>query len=470
MDGTFDGRALVAVAVGGVALDLAVRAGGVGVGTVVLIVLISLGLLAAGQLRNPQARALAAVAPLFGMWFAFRASPWLLIPNIISAVVLQLAAASYARGGSVLDLGPSRLMSRSYVIGGHLATGPALVGSAIRPRLGGGKLRSAARLALVVVPILLVLGLLLASADAIFASLFQLRLDGGSFMTHLFLLALGAWGMAGLLRLTRAREPEPDVRYPDPPLRPVESLVTLGGMVLLYALFVATQLFALSEGGRRILETRGLTYAEYARSGFFQLLTAAAVTAAVIVGLRSATNLTAPRHHRWFVALAQVAIAMTVAVVFVAVRRMNLYEGVFGLTMLRLYVKVACFGLAASLVLLGAWLLVPGGRGWFLAGVVAIALVTLLALNVVNPEAIVVRHNIDHYQRTARLDPYYLAALSDDALPTAAEEIQRLIGFTRTRAERVLCSSSPASEGSGWAGYNLSRAHADHARLRLCGE
>ena len=49
-------------------------------------------------------------------------------------------------------------------------------------------------------------------------------------------------------------------------------LVPLTAVNLLFAAFVAVQLTALFGGDAWVLKTAGLTYAEYARQGFFQLV------------------------------------------------------------------------------------------------------------------------------------------------------------------------------------------------------
>ena len=58
---------------------------------------------------------------------------------------------------------------------------------------------------------------------------------------------------------------------------------------------------------------------------------------------------------------------------------------------------------------------------------VAAGLVALLALNVANPEALVVRHNVAFAERTGRFDPLYLTDLSDDAVPALVDALPRLV-------------------------------------------
>ncbi len=62
----------------------------------------------------------------------------------------------------------------------------------------------------------------------------------------------------------------------------LDWLLALGALIALFAAFVALQLATLFGGHEHVLRAAGLTYAEYARQGFGQLIAAAALTLAVI--------------------------------------------------------------------------------------------------------------------------------------------------------------------------------------------
>jgi hypothetical protein len=100
---------------------------------------------------------------------------------------------------------------------------------------------------------------------------------------HAFVVAV-AWAMLGLLRLASA-QPHPLAAPGRRPLASVEATVVLVTLDALFASFAAAQLVAVSSGGRRVIETAGLTYAEYARTGFFQLLAVAAITLTALMTL-----------------------------------------------------------------------------------------------------------------------------------------------------------------------------------------
>ena len=69
---------------------------------------------------------------------------------------------------------------------------------------------------------------------------------------------------------------------PRRPLGRLEWGIPVGGMVLLFGGFVAVQATVLFGGARHVLQTAGLTRAEYARQGFWQLLAVTVLTLLVI--------------------------------------------------------------------------------------------------------------------------------------------------------------------------------------------
>jgi len=447
--------------VAGVLTDLALRAGVAGIGGALLVAALAGGLLAAGRPRNRQAWALAGLAVVFGAWLAVRTSPWLVPLDVVAAAGLLVAAAALAHDGSVADLRAVRLVARGAAAVRHAMLGPSYLAGAVAVDRGRG--RAALVGAGIAVPVVAVLGWLLASADPVFASF----LDLGDLPGHIVLFGLGAWAAAGLLRLAAAPA-VPDPRVPPGPLDPVAALVVLGAIDVLFAAFAAAQLVAAGAGGARVLETAGLTYAEYARGGFFQLLAVAALTVATLVALRAATRDPGGPARRLLRAFQLTALALTLALVAVALRRLGLYVDVFGLTMLRLYSTLFSVWIGVVLVLLG--LVVAGvgrDRHWLTGAAAGAGLAILLGLNVVNPEALVTRYNLDRGDLTRGPDVRYVATLSDDAVPAAVAALPDLDPSARATAIRAL-HCDEARQERGWAAANLSRARADAARRAAC--
>jgi hypothetical protein len=322
---------------------------------------------------------------------------------------------------------------------------------------------------LLAVPVVAVNGALLASADPVFASFFRLPADAGDLVLHAVLLAIGAWSAAGLLRTMSAASYESPVATRRP-LGATEAITVLAALVALFAAFAASQVVATARGAGYVRRTAGLTYAEYARSGFFQLLAVAVITLAVLLVLRAVTDLGDDRHRRRFVVVGEVAVVLTLTIVAGAVRRLHLYEQAYGLTMLRLCSVLFAVWVGAVYVLLGVALAGVGRRrAWLVPAAIAVALVGLLAADAVNLEAVVVHRNVDRFAGTDRLDVDALAlGLSDDAVPALVDSLPVLPPAQATTLRARICAGPVTATGGLWA-FNASHHHAVAARRRACG-
>jgi hypothetical protein len=316
-------------------------------------------------------------------------------------------------------------------------------------------------------PLVLVLGVLLGTADPVFASWF--RVDGvGDLILHVIVLTMGAWAGGGLLRMASSVAPGP-LPATSRRLGFVEAVTVLGSLVALYTVFAAAQLVALAGGADKVLHTSGLTYAEYARSGFFQLLVVATLTLGVLLAVRAAADPSSPARRRTFLILSEIAVVLTLAIVGVALRRLHLYENAYGLTLARLVASTFAFWVGGVFVLLAASLAgVHGHRRWLVSGSIAFGLVCVVALNAVNPDRLVVARDIGHYAHTGKLDVDHLAGLSDDAVPALADALPRLDPATRAALLQRLCASTPA-HGRDWLSRSRSSELAAQARRRVCG-
>jgi Domain of unknown function (DUF4173) len=76
-------------------------------------------------------------------------------------------------------------------------------------------------------------------------------------------------------------------------------------------------------------------------------------------------------------------------------------------------------------------------------------------LNVVNPDALIARTNLDR----SRVDVPYVAGLSDDAVPEMLERLPSLRPDLRRALALELLRRNPS--GGDWRSFNLARSHAD---------
>lgn len=446
----------VVVVVMAVAFDVAVHHPVASVASASLVLVTLAGLLAGGRVRNRQALVLVGAAAVVACFLALRASPWLVALDVAAALGLTVLAAGYAAGGSLRSLTASTLVvqgARAIValcLAPAFALGCASTWIPARTDEARDRLRSVARGVGLALPVVIVLALLLASADAVFASVFAVPDDLGSLARHVAVVGVGIVVASALF--VASTGPAAEARaVAVTPFGATETTVVLASIALLYGAFAAAQVVAATGGADHVLETSGLTYADYARSGFFQLLAVAALTLAVVLGLRVTTRREARSRQVVVAALGELVVALTLVIVGVAVKRLGLYDEAFGSTMLRLASTVFAWWLGAVFVLVALALAGVGARTrWLTAAVAATGVVVLVGWNVVNPEQLVVERNLARAQQGAELDTDYLWHLSDDAVPVLAAALPTLGPGTQGDVLARVCLV-PAPPGSATA-------------------
>ena len=453
-----DAAVIAACAVAAVGADLAIRSGTAGLAAATVPAAVCASLVATRRFPNPQSRGLLALAPVLTAFLALRTSGAAVVPDVLAAAVLVAAAAGLARGGSLLDLTFPGLAGRLAVTVTHGLLGPTFL---LRPltRIAARSERwwALARGLAIGLPVVVALTALLASADAVFASVLQLP-DVGDLALHLVLLGLGAATAAAVLRHASARTADLPLG-PPPPLGRLEARMVLGGLCGVFATFAATQLAVAAGAADRILTDEGLTYAEYARRGFFQLLAAAGLTAVVLLCVRAC----GPRDDRVATALVLASVALTEVVVALALHRLSLYESAYGLTLLRLAAAAGAVWIGLVFLLLGlAAAGVGARRSWLPGAVGATAVVGLLAWNLADPAALVARRDLDR----AKVDPAYLISLGDDAVPTIASRLDRLDPAVRADLVDRICAARPSPHG-GPLEWNRAAVRAAESRRTL---
>ncbi|MFL6014428.1 MAG: DUF4173 domain-containing protein, partial [Gaiellaceae bacterium] len=306
-------------------------------------------------------------------------------------------------------------------------------------------------------PFLLLFGVLFAAADAVFENLLVSVVPSvpGTWWLDVLVVVGVAWTSAGLLRdLLANREADRlmSPRATSPRIGATEVAVALGAVNLLFLAFVLVQLRFLF-GGRELVEQRvGLTYADYARHGFFELVAVAVLVLPLILGADAVADGTR-RRLRLVRGLALTLIALVGVVIASALQRLWLYQEQFGLTELRVYATGVVLWLAVVFVWLAVTVL-RDRRHLFATGAVTLGFAATLCLNVLDPDALIARTNVTRPQA----DVSYLASLSDDAVPALVARLPQLDPALRRPLARALLERSTAHES--WLSWNLSRNRA----------
>ncbi|WP_433386876.1 DUF4153 domain-containing protein [Micromonospora sp. KLBMP9576] len=304
---------------------------------------------------------------------------------------------------------------------------------------------------------LVVFGALLSSADGAFSVLLGEvipEVNVGTVVRWIFLAAVG--GLSAVAAVYTLAAPV-DLSTVDRPgtrrFGLVEWAPVITALTLLFAGFVAVQFTVLFGGQRHVLRTAGLSYAQYARSGFWQLVVVTMLTLAVLGGVaRWARRDSATERHLLRILLGLLS-ALSFVIVVSALSRMYTYQKVYSFTGERLFVMA--FELLLGTVFL--MILVAGLRwrgAWIPGTTVALAVVMLLGLAVLNPEDYAARRNIARYEQTGKIDAWYLRALSADATPA----LTRLPGPVRRCTLSWIAKD--LEEQDPWYAWNLGRVRA----------
>ena len=362
----------------------------------------------------------------------------------------------------------------------------------------------AARGALIAVPILVIFTSLFAAADAAFnrivGTVFTWDFDLGELPIRLAIAFLIAWPVAGLLAVATGRAIEDEggvaVSRWDASPRPqslgaaaagltavdgstgglvrvrlgaIEAATILIAVDVLFAIFVLIQVAYLF-GGLDTLAATGLPYAQYARSGFFEL-----VRVAFLAGLLlAAIHAVAARRTSLLVGAGVTLAVLTAVVLASALLRLRIYQDAYGWTELRFYVLASIVWLAIGIGLTIV-LLVRDRMRWLLHGLAIAAVAVLLGINVVGPSRLIADQNVARVLdpslvpadgRTG-LDVEYVAELGDDAIPALVRALPALSKADLATLERRLVDRRTElrrTEATGWPSWNLGR---DAARSAL---
>jgi hypothetical protein len=300
---------------------------------------------------------------------------------------------------------------------------------------------------------------LLAGADAAFSSLLSNLVpdvDGGSVFRWIFLFLLVGFGTVGACYLLAAPTTVDDI--PSGTRRTVgrrEWVLPVGLLVALFALFVGVQLAVLFGGSDYVLRTADLTYAEYARGGFWQLLAVTLLALVVIAVTASLAPKTTAVDRRWLRGLLGALAGLTLVIVASALSRMWSYQEAYGFTELRLVVE-ACELWLGVVYLLVIASVVRLRVTWLPRAVVGTGVATLLVLAALNPDRLIAEQNVSRWEATGKIDTAYLSGLSADAVPVLAG----LPGELRQCALGPIARQLTADGADEWREWNLSRSRA----------
>jgi len=480
------GRVIVIAGALGVVGQLLFFDVGLGVNFPVAIALLAGGGWLLRRRRTAPARIDAWLAPaaiVFASFAAIRADPVLVAIDCLASLGLVGGALASFSGRTVVGRSFGALVALGVAVLGWAVGGAFPAGADARAQASHGV--SIARRAapampiirglLLAIPVVIVFVALFSSADAVFArvvdDLFGVEIDLGDVGWRLMAALVLAWVAAGSLALA-ASNPGPQAataggsRWRVGTTELVTVLLALDAVFAGFVILQAAYLF----GGLDTLQASGLTYAEYARRGFFELVAVAVRAGGVIVGAeRMARDRSVP-----LIASALTLTVLTAVVLVSAMLRLRLYHETYGWTELRLYVMATIIILAVAGIGLVVGLL-ANRVAWIGHLLIASTLAAGLVLNVIGPVRFITEQNVARVLDPSLVPPHgssgidetYAATLGDDAVPELIRALPALDPRQATYLREELgwrLDQLRGSDGlSAWQAWNAGRAGARDA-------
>ena len=384
-----------------------------------------------GLLRTGESRFLLPIClalPLLSM--ALGSSGPFRVWNLLALLVLLPVHAAGLSGAAQLPwYRPAMVWERFCLLlwglFGHLGA----AGAALSPGKSGGRRLvplvlgglGAALLLAVLVPVLASADALFAAATADLRSFVSLRLTDAA--VRAFAAAVMTPFLFGLLYSLRHGAPLGRALRPGRSVDALAPVLMLAALDLLYLLFLGVQSAGLF-GGPAYLAERGISYAAWARSGFFQMVGVTAVNLTVLLAALSRAR----REGRSWTALRLLAAALvaeSLVLLASAAWRMTLYVSAYGLSFKR-FLTYWGMGMMA-LFFLAAARKIRRLDSSFCRLAFPLALAGWLAVNCVPVDLLVAKNQVDRYLsgQSPSIDvEYLLYSLSYDAL----SQLDRLDG------------------------------------------
>ncbi|TYS18694.1 DUF4173 domain-containing protein [Rossellomorea vietnamensis] len=263
-------------------------------------------------------------------------------------------------------------------------------------------------------PLVFFTGLLLMSADSHFAQLVELlplqMLDFsiGDELARLAFILIVSLLLYSFVRILRRNHTSYSTQKRDNEVKwegiiVITVLISLNG---LYALFTFVQ-FQYFFSDTLI---SGLTYADYARRGFFELIVVTLINWTIVVAVIKTMDMKSKKMNAIINALLSLLVGMSGIMLYSAGMRLTLYEEAYGFTMARIlaHAFMVWIGVILTFTFIKIWYKSLSLSRFYIIS----TLVFYSALNIVDLNRLIVQKNLDRYQETEKLDLFYLQQIS----------------------------------------------------------
>lgn len=290
------------------------------------------------------------------------------------------------------------------------------------------KMKKVAKAIGITFPIVLVVIILLSSADEVFGSLFtdlenfafkiisEIKFTEVIARIMLILFFTVYLIMFFYYIFTRYKAQEEATLKPKTKKDNFTIRAILGALNAVYLIFCIIQVKSL------FMQKVDINFANYARQGFFQLMVVSVINLVTILIAKRSENKEEKGSNRYINLMCVIMIIFTMIILVSSGVRMYYYESTYGYTLLRLLVYCVLVIEAVLLVptiayVLNAKINLP--KIYF-----TVIIIAYICINFANFDAVIVARNVDRYAKTGKIDvDYIIKKTGTDAVP----EISRLL-------------------------------------------
>jgi hypothetical protein len=342
-----------------------------------------------------------------------------------------------------------------------------------KKKIGSPEFRSVIRGIIISVPILALLIWLLSSADIVFQryleKIWQISIDPEIVLRILIVLVASYFFIGIFAKVFTDKKPENSSIENNQPqfLGSIESSVILGAIGLLFLVFISIQ-FVYLFGGRDYVWgiEEYITYSEYARKGFGELIAVSIISFLLIYGIDKFGKRENIFQKRTFKILSSILIFETFVIMASAFTRLALYIDGYSFTLSRLLSFIFLFWLFSVFLIFLYKIFSEQKETRFIFSAFWLIILFWAGVNFLNPDAFIAKKNIEKYAQGKQLDTWYLSALSEDALPEIVKifelrnEENKIKGEVACHLNRQKEHLSKSLKAQSWQSLNLSKKRA----------
>ena len=322
---------------------------------------------------------------------------------------------------------------------------------------------------LISIPVLMVVLLLLMSADTQFE-----RMVGGipqwfqvidaEVVVRIVVVLFYTFAFFGLMQVLMKKQINVMNQNDNQLTFKMDGVITITVLVLInavYVLFTIVQFKYFFSGSLQ----GDFTYAEYARKGFFELLFVTLINLSITVLVLTFVKSTIGFIKRSIQVLLTTLVLSSAVLLSSAFMRLSMYEDAYGFT----FIRVMAHSFMIFLVVIFMYTLIKIWieklslfHFYFIS-----ALLYYTVMNVINVEQIIVTKNIERYEQSGKVDLHYLNSLTHTGILGLIELYERnpqLPGLKNVLLER---KNEANLSNNSWQSYNLKRVQANKELRKL---